>query len=279
VYLSYFNLEKEPFSSTPDPHFFFFSRQHEEAIESIVYGIKERKGFIALTGEIGTGKTTVCRTMLNRLEPNDEVAVILNPLVSVPGLIKAINRDFGMEITGESIEGQLEALNTFLLDKNRQGHNAVVLIDEAQNLSEEALEMIRLLSNLETDNQKLLQIVLVGQPELETTLRRPSMRQLSQRIHVWHTLNPLNHKDTNKYIQHRLKKAGGENKVDFETKSMKSIYQHTLGYPRMINITCDRALLSAFSKRSRSITKKIVKSAVFELSHGHPIKPWWKRIF
>jgi general secretion pathway protein A len=278
MYSRYFNLREEPFSMTPDPRFLYLSQQHEAAIESLLYGIRGRKGFMIITGEVGTGKTTICRELVNRLGDDVEIAVILNPLLSVVGLLKAINNDFGNPETGATIEEQLDSLHQFLLMKGRNGHNAVVLVDESQNLSVEALEMIRLLSNLETDSQKLLQIILVGQPELELTLQSHRLRPLNQRISIRHRLNTLNLDETRKYIMHRMLCAGGDGQVNFENKAIQRLYSCSGGFPRLINILCDRALLEAYARRIRTVDKSVVKDAVKDVGLK-PVEPWWRRLF
>ncbi len=275
MYLRYFNLKEEPFSMTPDPRFLFHSHQHEAAIAALVYGIEQRRGFLLLTGEIGTGKTTVCREVINRLHANIEISVILNPLLSVTGLLQAINKDFDNRRIAGTAEEQLEALNRFLLSRSKNGHNAVVLIDEAQNLSVEALEMTRLLSNLETDKHKLVQIVLVGQPELETTLKDRRLRQLAQRISIHQRLRTLNAREMRQYIFHRLSIAGGEGRLFFERRAVKRVCDFSRGYPRVANILCDRVLLAAYARRTRTITKEVVQEAITDLRGTIP-RPWWR---
>ena len=277
MYLQYFSLKEEPFNMTPDPRFLFFSNQHEAAIESLLYGIRQRKGFLTLTGEIGTGKTTLCRELINRLDPQTQIAAILNPLLSVPGLLKAINQDFDNPVEGEAAETQLDGLNHFLLSGVEKGRNAVVLIDEAQNLSVEALEMTRLLSNLETDKQKLLQIILVGQPELEKKLKNPHLRQRAQRINIRYHLRQLNMEETREYIFHRLLVAGGEGQLHFEEKAIKGIFRYSEGYPRLINILCDRSLLAAYAAKTRIIHLPIVKEALRDVN-GYFQPSWWRRL-
>jgi len=275
MYLEYFNLKEEPFSITPDPRFLYLSDQYESAIESLLYAIEQRKGFSVLTGEVGTGKTTLCRELLNRLDEKTEVSIVLNPLLSVNGLLKAINADFGNEIVADNADDHLAVLNHYLLSRVEKGINAVVLIDEAQNLSVEALEMTRLLSNLETDRQKLLQIVLVGQPELEDTLKSFRLRQLNQRISIRQRIGAFSLPKLQEYIVHRLSVAGGAGHVDFEPGAIKKIHGHSRGYPRLANILCDRVLLAAFARRTRTIDKKIVKESIADLT-GAPLNPWWR---
>ncbi|PIR21189.1 MAG: ATPase [Deltaproteobacteria bacterium CG11_big_fil_rev_8_21_14_0_20_47_16] len=278
MYSRFFNLREEPFSMTPDPRFLFLSAQHEAAIESLLYGIRQRKGFMTLTGEVGTGKTTICRELINRLDKDIEIAVILNPLLSVFGLLKAINTDFGNKVRGKTVEEQLDGLHRFLISQAQKSHNAVVLIDEAQNLSVEALETVRLLSNLETDTQKLLQIILVGQPELENTLQSYRLRPLNQRISIRHHLGTLNLSETHNYIMHRLLCAGGDGQVSFENKAIRRLHLYSGGFPRLINILCDRSLLEAYARRVHTVNKSVVKEALRDVKL-RPIEPWWRRLF
>ena len=274
MYLEYFGLNEEPFSMTPDPRFLFWSEQHEVATRSLLYGVEARKGFLLLTGEIGTGKTTLCRALVNRLSAETRVSVILNPLLSVSGLLKAINQDFGNRVRKKSADEQLSYLSQFLLERVQDGHNAVVLIDEAQNLSIEALETVRLLSNLETDRQKLLQIILVGQPELEQNLQSYALRQLNQRISVRCHLGALSRSDQKYYIYHRLKIAGNLGCFEFKNGSLKLIHKYTRGYPRVTNILCDRVLLAAFARRVRVIDKALVAEGIHDLTGGARRSLW-----
>lgn len=276
MYLEYFGLEKEPFSITPDPAFLYWSKQHERIRESLLYGIRQRKGFLLLTGEIGTGKTTLCREIVSQINHDTEVSIILNPLLSTFGLLKAINNDFGNRVRGKTSEEQLQRLNEFLLKKMLAGRNAVVIIDEAQNLPFEALEMIRLLSNIETDTQKLLQIVLVGQPELEETLQSYALRQLNQRIIIRQRLDILDFDEIRNYIESRLQKSGYKDFRLFDNKVLRAIYKYTKGSPRMTNILCDRMLLAAFARRTRILTKETIKDAIIDLEGGLK-RSWWRR--
>src|SRR5574337_469502 len=213
MYEKFFYLKENPFHVTPDPRFLYLSRSHREAIDLMLFGIRERKGFILLIGEVGTGKTTLCRALLERLPRNTETALILNPVLSGKELLENITADFGIKAKGGSIKAHLDSLNVFLLKRASAGANAVVIIDEAQNLTPGALEMVRLLSNLETDRHKLIQILLVGQPEFKEMLSLDELRQLNQRIAVRCGLAPLDPKETGAYIQTRLNIAGGRESV------------------------------------------------------------------
>lgn len=275
MYLQHFNLREQPFSITPDPKFIFWSKQHEIASESLLFGIQHRKGFLLLTGEIGTGKTTLCRGLIQRLTMGTVTSIILNPLLTVGGLLCAINDDFGNSISSQHPQDQMAGLNRFLLAETAKGHNAVVLIDEAQILSVEALEMVRLLSNLETEKQKLLQILLVGQPELEQKLRSYELRQLNQRISIRQRLDVLEFSEAKSYIFHRLSTAGADGYLSFDAPSLRRIYSYTQGYPRLINILCDRILLAAFAQQTRLINKKVVVAAIADLTNGAR-KNWWR---
>lgn len=266
MYLDFFGFKEEPFSLTPNPKFIFWSKHHEKAVESLCYGIEHRKGFLTLTGEIGTGKTTLCREIVGRLGVGAEVSVILNPLVSVSGLLKAINKDFGNSIRRKSAEDQLEHLSQFLLKKAQDGRNAVVMIDEAQNLSVESLEMVRLLSNLETDSKKLLQIVLIGQPELEQMLATHALRQINQRISIRERLFALEYEPWCAYVANRLVLAGSKGRVQFDKRALKNVFHQVRGYPRLTNILCDRILLAAFANRTFEINKKIVDESIEDLN-------------
>lgn len=247
----------------------------------MLYGIHERRGFVVLTGEVGTGKTTSIRALLNRLDSHVETSLVINPLVSTVEILKAINKDFGLEATaGDSIREQIETLNFFLLERANEGMNAAVIIDEAQDLSLEALEMIRLLSNLETETHKLLQLVLVGQPELEATLDRASLRQLRQRIQIRYSLEPLSLEDTRHYIQYRLHRAHPKCCLVFESPAVKRIYDCTGGVPRLINTLCELVLLAAFTEETHVITRKIVEIAFEDMEDKSAVmlSPFWRRL-
>jgi len=266
MYLNFYHFREEPFNNTPDPRFLFLSRQHEEAIASLVYGIQNRKGFMAVIGDIGTGKTTLCRALIGRLDDNVDTSVIFNPLLSVLELLKAINDDFGNPTAADdTVKGQIDALNKFLLRRLRYKKNAVVVIDEAQHLAVDSLEMLRMLSNLETENQKLVQFVFLGQPELEAKLKSEELRQLNQRMAIRYLLGALNFSETCEYIKHRLSIAGGEGYIQFEEKALSLIFEYSKGVPRVINLICDRALLEAYAERKQLVTKKTIKLAIGDI--------------
>jgi general secretion pathway protein A len=265
MYLDYYGLKEFPFNVTPDPRFLYFSSQHREAYDHIMYGIRQRKGFIQLTGEVGSGKTTLCRAVLGDLGEDVETALILNPTLSESQLIRAILNDFGLNVEGRDRLDHIEKLNEFLLAKNRDNINVALLIDEAQDLSPAVMEQVRLLSNLETDQHKLIQIVMCGQPELERRLARPELRQLRQRITVRYQLAPLTLRDTAAYIEHRLAVAGGNGGVGFDHSAVREVFRHTRGSPRVINAVCDNALLAGYVARVRSVDGRCVKRAIQQL--------------
>lgn len=265
MYLKYFNLAEQPFNMTPDPRFFYFSKKHEDALSNLLFGISERKGFITITGEIGTGKTTLCRLLLNRLDKKVKTSLIFNPNLTTIELLQAINQDFGIESKSISKKELVDALNAFLLGVLKRGDNAVLIIDEAQNLTPECLEEVRMLSNLETDRDKLLQIILVGQPELRKKLELERLKQLNQRIALRYHLEPFDPKEAKAYILHRLRIAGGDDKVFFTQQAVDKVYEYSLGTPRLINLLCDKALLAAFVADTKTVSNQIVDSAIKEL--------------
>jgi len=267
MYASHFKLRENPFSLTPDPKYLFLSRQHREALNHLIYGIKEKKGFIVVTGGIGTGKTTLSRALLSGMDPSVETALIFNSYLSDMELLEVINQEFGIPLAGvdRTKRRYIDTLNAFLLANHRAGKNSVVLIDEAQNLSRNVLEQIRMLSNLETETEKLLQIVLVGQPELRELLAQPSLRQLNERISVRYHLDALLEDDVPDYIVHRLTVAGNTGRLSFADDAFGSIYDFSRGNPRRINILCDRALLIAYAGNGLAIDRKIIKLAIKDL--------------
>lgn len=270
MYESYFGLRENPFSLSPDPRFLYCSPQHEEALHHLLYGINERKGFMVIVGGIGTGKTTLCRTLLASLNESVEAALVFNPAVSELELLQTIAQEFRIRLDGrkkKTRKSYIDALNVFLLDTYRAGKNAILLIDEAQNLSHSVLEQIRLLSNLETEREKLLQIVLVGQPELDRTLRLASLRQLRERIVVWYELRPLKPTQVPRYINHRFAVAGGADGL-FSLGARLRIFLYSRGNPRRINAVCDRAMLIAYSRDLRRIGSGMVREAVRDVGGG-----------
>jgi len=268
MYLDFHGFRERPFNLTPDPHFVFLSKTHKEAFAHLLYGIHDRVGFIGLTGEVGSGKTTVLRALLSQLDPeHHRTALIFNPCLSAPELLQNINREFGITTSSNTL-GPLEALNQFLLQQNAEGHTAVLIIDEAQDLEASALEQIRLISNLETDREKLIQIILSGQPELAQILERNEMRQLSQRIVVRYHLQPMDFQDTVDYVSHRLQVAGGRNGLIFSRGALKQIYRYSQGLPRLINAACDRALMSAYSRDAARVSSRIAAAGIKDMRNN-----------
>lgn len=266
MYRKFFGLAEDPFNLTPDSRFLYLSKKHREALASLLYGIHQRKGFITLTGEIGSGKTTLCRALLNELdEENIDVALIFNSYLTEIELLQTINEDFGIPSESESKRDLIKELNKFLLQQNSTGHNVVLIIDEAQNLSIEVLEQIRMLSNLETETEKLIQIVLMGQPELLDKLALPELEQLNQRISVRYHIQPLDKDDVAYYIRHRLFVARAQVEIEFTPAAINMIYEFSGGVPRKINVLCDRCLLAAYSKVTYTIDAGIVKEAITEI--------------
>jgi len=275
MYHEYFGLHEEPFDITPDPRFLYLTAQHQEALNHVLYGICHRKGFILLTGEVGTGKTTICRAVLRMLPSGFHSSLVLNPVLSETELLRAIVAEFGFGSPGTGPPGgagahldHLNLLNEHLLRVNCSGGEAVLIIDEAQDMSTEALEMVRLLSNLETERQKLLQIVLVGQPELRDMLARPQLRQLSQRITIRYHLQNMSRHETAGYLSHRLTVAGAEDAktpVRFEPGAIREIFRHSHGTPRLINALGDKALLAGYVSRTGRINRRLVRRAAREL--------------
>ena len=269
MYNDFFGFRENPFSMTADPEFFYASDHHKEAFSHLIYGIQQRSGILVVTGEIGTGKTTLCRAFLNRLEPNVKTAFVFNPYFSELQLLQLIVKDLGIQGLHKNKLALIDALNAFLIEETLQGNNVALIIDEAQNLKPRQLEQIRLLSNLETEKNKLLQIILVGQPELLDKLRLSSLRQLTQRISVRYHILPLQKKDTGEYIRHRIQvaslKKNGQPNIDFTPEAVDAIFQLSQGTPRLINVLCDRALLSAFVQETRRIDEQLVYRSAREI--------------
>ena len=265
MYEAFFSLEDSPFVLTPDPRFLLRSKGHHEILGTLLYGITSQKGLMALIGDVGTGKTTLCRALLRELPKEVQSALVLNPHLSDAELVATILDDLGVERKGTT-KGELMAeLSQHLLAAGGEGRTVVVILDEAQQMSVEALEQIRLLSTLETATRKLLQIVLVGQPELEEKLARRELRQLDQRIGIRCHLKPLSRKDTLRYIEHRLRIAGLPGALPFTRPAMARIFKYSRGIPRVINLVCDRALMAAFSERAREVAPAIARRAIRNL--------------
>ena len=268
MYLDFYQLKEFPFSITPDPKYLYFSSHHKLAFDHLVYGILQRKGFIELTGEVGCGKTTLCRAVLSHLRDKVKSALILNPYLNGAQLIRAITADFGLQPAGRDRLSQLAALNAFLLRQAAAGVNVVLIIDEAQDLTANTLEQIRLLSNLETDQQKLVQIVLAGQPELKQRLSAPNLRQLRQRITVRCHIPPLPAAEVGHYIDHRLRTAGAPEDVRFDDDAVARVAAYAGGIPRMVNSASDYALLAGYTLNTRTVTRECVDRAIRLMEDG-----------
>ncbi len=270
MYAPFFGLRQEPFSIAPDPRYLFMSERHREALAHLVYGLSSGGGFVLLTGEIGTGKTTVCRAFLEQVPAQCRVAYIFNPRLTVAELLQTICQEFQVPAgevpgTGEGVKGYVDALNAFLLQEHAAGRQCVLVIDEAQNLSPDVLEQLRLLTNLETSERKLLQIILIGQPELRDILARPQLEQLAQRVIARYHLMPLDERETARYVRHRLEVAGLERVGPFDPRAIRRIHRLARGNPRRINLLCDRALLGAFARSRGSVSPALVDQAASEV--------------
>lgn len=270
MYLDFYHLTEFPFSITPDPKFLYFGPSHKDAYEHLLYGITSRKGFISLTGECGCGKSTICRAVLKKLGSSAKTALILNPVLDGPQLLKAIADDFGIKVTKDDRYSLVQALNAFLLEQAQNDVNAVIIIDEAQDLPTQTLEEVRLLSNLETSNQKLLQIVLSGQQELNERLADPSLRQLRQRITVRFHIAPMTREEIAPYIAHRLRTAGANGGLRFTDKAIEKIANYSNGIPRLINAICDYALMAGFAAGTYTINGACVDRAQYQLEGQLP---------
>ncbi len=268
MYTSFFGLNEKPFSITPDPRYLFMSERHGEALAHLVYGVTESGGFVQLTGEVGTGKTTLVRSLLlNRMPDNADVAVVLNPQITAHEFLLTICEELSIPVPErrDSIKALTDALNQHLLNAHAEGRRTILVVDEAQNLAPAVLEQVRLLTNLETSKQKLLQIILIGQPELRELLGRNDLRQLAQRITGRYHLEPLSREETAQYIEHRLRVAGALGEI-IDASAKKEVFRLSQGVPRLVNVICDRALLGAYSQESRAINKRLIKRAAAEVS-------------
>jgi len=276
MYTNFFGLNEKPFSITPDPRYLFMSERHGEALAHLVYGVTESGGFIQLTGEVGTGKTMLVRTLLlNRMPANANVAVVLNPQLSAREFLISICEELGVAVPKDrsSIKALIDALNKHLLEAHADGRRTILVVDEAQNLSPDVLEEVRLLTNLETAKQKLLQIILIGQEELRDLLARNDLRQLAQRITGRYHLEPLSRDETGDYIEHRLKVAGALGEV-FDAGAKREVFRQSQGVPRLINVICDRALLGAYSGGNRRVNRRMIKRAAAEITGKSGTVSW-----
>jgi len=280
MYTNFFGLNEKPFSITPDPRYLFMSERHGEALAHLVYGVTESGGFVQLTGEVGTGKTTLVRTLLlNQMPDNADVAVVLNPQITVQEFLLTICEELGIAVPEHKhgIKALTDALNQHLLSAHAAGRRTILVVDEAQNLAPAVLEQVRMLTNLETAKQKLLQIILIGQPELRELLGRNDLRQLAQRITGRYHLEPLTREESAQYVEHRLRVAGALGEV-IDSSAKKEVFRLSQGVPRLINVICDRALLGAYSQESRIITKRLIKRAAAEVAGDLDRSPTMGRI-
>jgi general secretion pathway protein A len=276
MYAAHFGLKREPFSIAPDPRYLFMSERHREALAHLLYGVRGGGGFVLLTGEIGAGKTTVCRCFLEQVPKRTNVAYIFNPKLTALELLQSVCEEFRIEVKPRdgavpTLKDHVDALNEYLLRTHAAGQNSVLIIDEAQNLSADVLEQLRLLTNLETSERKLLQIILIGQPELRDMLARPELEQLAQRVVARFHLDPLAEDETAHYIKHRLSVAGMSGLIPFDRDARHRIFELTRGVPRRINLLCDRALLGAYASGRQRVSRDIVDKAaseVFDMTRG-----------
>lgn len=271
MYCEFYGFRESPFTITPNPRFLFLSDTHRDALAHMMYAVDNHVGFVELTGEVGTGKTTLLRTFLSRLDNwGHRTALVFNPCLSSLELLKSVNREYGLVWESESRVDLLQTLNNFLLEQKAAGRSVVLVMDEAQNLSPEVLEQIRLISNLETETDKLIQIVLSGQPELLSVLAREELRQLNQRITVRYHLLPMDFASMQRYIDHRMELAGCHRAAQFSPPALKRIFRFSGGVPRLVNVVCDRALLIGFIQESRVISGSMAAQAVSEVAGRAP---------
>jgi len=264
MYYKFFGFKESPFNMTPSSRFFFQSAKHTEALSTLIYAIEARKGFVVVTGEIGAGKTTVCRTLLNQLDPTTQVALITNTHLSGKDLLCTVLEDLGVEYTPGTKSRLLSQLNHYLIEQLREDQNVVLIIDEAQNLKTSVLEEVRMLSNLETENEKLIQIIFLGQPELKQKLAKPKLEQLRQRIAFYYHLVPLTREETKEYILHRLKIASESDREFFSKEALELICQFSGGVPRIVNQICDAALLNGFIYEKKIIDAELMREVINE---------------
>jgi len=265
MYTNFFGLKEKPFEITPDPKFLYLSENHREALAHLNYALRERKGFTVVTGEVGTGKTTLVHSLLSKLDGNTRTAYIFNPKLEATDFLHFICEDFGLKTLRKSKGQYLTLLHNFLVTCYAQKLNVVLIIDEAQNLDPTLLEEVRLLTNLETPKSKLLQVIMMGQPELNDILARPQFRQLKQRISLRYHIRPLSKEETGEYIKRRLTRAGAINTTIFTPKAFDKIYRYSEGIPRLINIVCDNALLTGYATERKIIGHEIIQEVIINL--------------
>jgi general secretion pathway protein A len=273
MYKKYFGLSRKPFNATPDPWFHYTNRAYQEAYATLLYGIQERKGFIALIGEVGTGKTTLLRRLMDNMNPAIKAVFVHNTLLTFDELVEFICAELEISVSGVARLARLQALNRFLIAEAKRGGTVVLLLDEAQNLSAEALENLRLISNLETATDKLLQIVLAGQPELEAKLADPALRQLTQRIALRFRLEPLDDSEVEPYVDYRLRVVGRSRRELFTDKAIRKLIPYVHGIPRLINVICDNALVLAYATDRQRVTGQMIDSVVTDLRLEPPRPP------
>ena len=278
MYAAYFGLREPPFSITPDPRYLYMTERHREALAHLLYGVGEGGGFVQLTGEVGTGKTTLCRCLLEQLPPHADVALILNPRMTSRELLAAVCDEFGIAYLAgtSSVKELVDGLYRYLLDAHTRGRRTVLIVDEAQNLPADVLEQIRLLTNLETDSDKLLQIILIGQPELINLLDGENLRQLAQRITARYHLQPFTEEETRAYVRHRLQVAGRTRGL-FTDRAIKRVHRESGGIPRLVNVICDRALLGAYALDRTHVDERTVINAAAEVRGGRASATWYRR--
>jgi general secretion pathway protein A len=268
MYTKFYNLKEKPFEITPDPNFLFLSENHKEALAHLTYAVSERKGFTVITGEVGTGKTTLVQTLLSKLDGSTRTAFIFNPIMGTTDFLHYICEDLGLKGQKQSKGQYISHLQNFLMTCYSRNENVVLIIDEAQNLDPKLLEEVRLLTNLETAKSKLLQVILIGQPELNEILDRPEFRQLKQRVSLRYHINPLNKEETQKYVKRRLRMAGSFDLNLFTPKAVRRIFEYSKGIPRLINTVCDNALLIGYTTDQKVIGEKVIHEAIGNLEGG-----------